>query len=244
MRRFGVPCALVAALAVPVAASAFAGPPRRQPADPRVLHGSLLGRSVEGRPIGIWERGDPGAARRVLVVGCIHGNENAGIAVANRLMSIPLPPDLDLWVIPSANPDGVARRTRTNAHGADLNRNFGWHSHRIGRLGDLQYSGTRPLSEPETRVLVKTIDRLRPDMTVWFHQPLDVVDESGGALAVERRFAALTGMRMQRLPRYPGGVTNWQNANFPGTTAFVVELPAGPLSPERAAALAAAVVAP
>jgi succinylglutamate desuccinylase len=26
----------------------------------------------------IFERGDPTAARRILVVGCIHGNERAG----------------------------------------------------------------------------------------------------------------------------------------------------------------------
>jgi hypothetical protein len=59
---------------------------------------------------------------------------------------------------------------------------------------------------------------------------------------VERRFAGLVGMRLLRLARYPGGVTNWQNANFPGTTAFVVELPAGPLRGERAVDFARAVV--
>jgi murein peptide amidase A len=219
------------------------GPPRRQPADPWVVHGSLLGRSLLGRPIAIFERGDPDAPRRVLVVGCIHGSENAGIAVANRLQSIPLPPELDLWVIPSANPDGVAQGTRTNGRGVDLNRNFGWRWRAIGRPGDPQYSGTGPLSEPETKLLVRTINRLRPDVTIWFHQPIGVVDESGGDLAVERRFASLARMSLLRLPRYPGGVTNWQNANFPGTTAFVVELPPGPLSATRADELAEAVVA-
>ncbi|MDP9260569.1 MAG: hypothetical protein M3O89_01205 [Actinomycetota bacterium] len=34
---------------------------------------------------------------------------------------------------------------------------------------------------------------------------------------------------LRRLPRYPGGATDWQNARFPGTTAFVVELPPGTL---------------
>ena len=81
-------------------------------------------------------------------------------------------------------------------------------------------------------------------MTIWFHQPIGVVDESGGDRGIERRFAKLTGMRLQRLPRYPGGVTNWQNANFPGATAFVVELPWGRLSSERAVDLARAVVTP
>ncbi len=233
----------VFALALPIAAQSALGPPKRQPADPRVVHKSLLGRSLLGRPISIFERGDPTAARRVLVVGCIHGNEAAGIAVANRLRSTPLPPGLDLWVIPNANPDGVARGTRTNGRGVDLNRNFGWRWRPIGRRGDLQYSGAGPLSEPETRLLARAISRVQPTVTIWFHQPIGVVDASGGVLAVERRFAGAAGMRVLRLPRYPGGVTNWQNANFPGTTAFVVELPAGRLAPRRAVQLAEAVVA-
>jgi protein MpaA len=146
-------------------------------------------------------------------------------------------------VIPSANPDGVARGTRTNGRGVDLNRNFGWHWHPIGRRGDLQYSGAGPLSEPETRLLVEAIERIRPSVTIWFHQPIGVVDASGGDLAVERHFADAAGMRVRRLPRYPGGVTNWQNANFPGTTAFVVELPPGRLAPRRADRIAQAVLA-
>jgi protein MpaA len=233
----------VVALALPIGARSSLGPPKRQPADPRVVHESLLGRSLLGRRISIFERGDPTADRRILVVGCIHGNEAAGIAVAKHLRSIPLPTGLDLWVIPSANPDGVARGTRTNGRGVDLNRNFGWRWRPIGRRGDLQYSGVGALSEPETRLLAKAIARIRPDVTIWFHQPIGVVDASGGDVAVERRFADAAGMRVLRLPRYPGGVTNWQNATFPGTTAFVVELPAGRLAPERAVQLAQAVVA-
>ena len=31
--------------------------------------------------------------------------------------------------------------------------------------------------------------------------------------------------RTTRLPRYPGSATSWQDHAFPGTTAFVVELP-------------------
>src|SRR2546421_3370489 len=69
--------------------------------------------------------------------------------------------------------------------------------------------------------------RLRPRVTIWFHQPFGVVDESGGSLAVEREFASLIGLPLRRLQRFPGGATYWENAHLPGTTAFVVEFPPG-----------------
>jgi hypothetical protein len=40
-------------------------------------------------------------------------------------------------------------------------------------------------------------------------------------------------MRTAHLTRYPGSVVGWQNHTFPGTTAFVVELPAGPVPKQR-----------
>ena len=47
-------------------------------------HWMLLGRSEQGRPILADRVGDP-AGTRVLVFGCIHGNETAGIAIARAL---------------------------------------------------------------------------------------------------------------------------------------------------------------
>jgi protein MpaA len=66
---------------------------------------------------------------------------------------------------------------------------------------------------------------LRPTVSVWFHQPEGAVDQSGGSLAAERRFATLSGLPLRRLPRYPGSAVSWQDATWAGTTAFVVELP-------------------
>jgi murein peptide amidase A len=195
-------------------------------ADPSGHHQTVLGRSVDGRRIVAIEIGDFDAARRVLVVGCIHGNEPAGIAIANRLSHISPPHELDLWVVPVLNPDGVAERTRGNADGVDLNRNFPW---RWRPLSGLFYSGQRPLSEPESRIAARLIRRARPQISIWFHQHMDLVDESGGNASVEQRFAALVGLPLTRLTREPGSAVGWENHAFPGTTAFVVELPAGSL---------------
>jgi len=186
----------------------------------------VLGRSVDGRAIVAFEVGDTDSGRRELVVGCIHGNEAAGLAVARRLQHAS-PPGLDLWIVPVLNPDGLVAGTRRNAHGVDLNRNFPW---RWQRLGGVFYSGPRPLSEPESRIAYRLIRRVRPHVSIWFHQHLDVVDKSGGSVTVEERFADLVGLRLVRLTREPGSVVGWENQRFPGTTAFVVELPTGKLS--------------
>ncbi len=195
--------------------------------DPSVHRRIRLGRSVLGRPVVAFKLGDRDARRRLLVVGCIHGDEPAGIAVAHRLETGPSPRETQVWVVNNLNPDGVAAGTRQNANRVDLNRNFTWRWRSLGRPGDQQYSGPKPLSEPESRIAESLILRLRPRITVWFHQPLGVIDESGGRLGIERRFSSLTDLPLRRLTRYPGSAAGWQNHRLISSTAFVSELPAG-----------------
>ncbi len=182
----------------------------------------MIGHSVRGRPIVATLSGDATAPERVVVIGCVHGDEPAGMRVARELVASARLPDAAIWVVPSLNPDGVAAGTRGNAHGVDLNRNFpfDWQP-----LGGLEYSGTHALSEPESRAAQRLILRVKPDLTIWFHQPLDLVDRSGGDPMIERRFSQLIGLPLVRLSRYPGSASSWQNHALPGSTAFVVELP-------------------
>jgi protein MpaA len=191
----------------------------------------ILGRSVRGRPIVAVALGDPDAPRSLLAVGAIHGNESAGTAIARELENSSPPRQAMLWIIPDLNPDGVAAGRRQNARGVDLNRNFPWHWRHLERRGDLQYSGPRVLSEPESRIARNLILRVRPRITIWFHQPLAVVDESGGDIRIERSFARLVGLPLTRLKRYPGSAASWQDHRLEGSTAFVVELPPGNLAP-------------
>ena len=206
------------------------GVARAKPSDPTVVRDELLGRSALDRPIHVVEVGDPDEMRKVLVVGCIHGDEPQGIRIAQALAATKPSTNVDLWIIPTLNPDGVAAHTRQNAHGVDLNRNFPWRWRRLGSRGYRYYSGPRPLSEPETRLAARIILRLRPVVSIWFHQPYGLVDESGGDLNLERRFASLVDLPLVRLQRFPGSVVSWENHTLPGTTAFVVELDAGALS--------------
>jgi murein peptide amidase A len=202
------------------------------------VRATALGRSLQGRRIVAYELGAPSSPRKVLVVGCIHGNECAGIAILDRLRRLGPIPGVDLWLMPDANPDGRAAGIRANSRGVDLNRNFPW---RWRPLVGVNYSGAGPASERETRIAMRLIRRLRPKVTIWFHQHLNMVVLTAGNLGLQRRFARLAGLRAGRLPSYPGTATGWSNATLAGSTAFVVELPGGRLPARAVTRLARAV---
>ncbi len=169
-----------------------------------------LGRSYGGRPIEVVHVA--GAGQRILVVGCIHGDECEGLEVTRLLERSH--PKADLWLLHQLNPDGYARRSRTNAHGVDLNRDF-------------LAAGQR-----ETRIARKLILRLKPDVTIWFHQPQSLVRAWGPSRAVARRYARLAGVPYRAWEWPPGSASRWQNGL--GQISFVVELGSGEL-PDAAA---------
>ena len=201
----------------------------------------LIGRSVRGRPIYAYRLGQSGA-RPVLVVGCIDGDEPAGIAIVTALRRMQPPTGVDLWLVPTINPDGLAAGTTGNAHGVDLNRNFPYAWRHLGGSGHLD-SGPRPLSEPESRAIHRFLLRVKPRHAIWFHQPLGLVDDSQGSRRLERIFARLIRLPLRPLTDYPGSITNWENHRFPRSTAFVTELPQGPLGHPRALRYADAILA-
>ncbi len=183
-----------------------------------------IGKSVQGRSIEAIETGDPASRVKVVVVGCIHGDEPAGITITRILAERTAPAGVDLWLIPDMNPDGVAAHTRENARGVDLNRNFPWEWQKPARQA-WAYTPHGPLSEPESRAVYRLLLKLRPKLVIWYHQALGVVDESGGAIGLERAYSSLVHLPLRRLTRYPGSGTSWVDHHFPGSTSFVVELP-------------------
>jgi protein MpaA len=187
----------------------------------------VIGRSVMGRPITAQVLGPDSARRRILLVGCIHGNECAGVRILTALARQRVPAGVQLWLVRQLNPDGTAAGSRQNADGVDLNRNFPFQWSPIS--SPTYDSGPRPVSEPETRAAVKLIRAIRPAVTVWYHQHMDLIDMAGGDRGVARRYAQLSHLRATCLPFLPGTAPGWENHTFPGTTSFVVELPAGPV---------------
>jgi N-acetylmuramoyl-L-alanine amidase-like protein/zinc carboxypeptidase len=201
-----------------------------------------VGRSARGRPIRAVRVGPQNAPVKVLVVGRIHGDEPGGEAVTARLRRARPPRGVALWIVDDMNPDGSRANTRQNANGVDLNRNFSHRWRAMFAPFDQNYSGTGPLSEPESRAATALIERIRPRLTVWYHQELRMVVRSGGDPALERLYARVSGLPRRSLPPYPGTATSWQNHRFPDDTAFVVELD-GSVSSREATRNARAVMA-
>jgi protein MpaA len=169
----------------------------------------------------------------VLVVGSIHGNETEGRRVVRRLRRHygNHLHGVDLWTIQTVNPDGVAAGTRGNAHGVDLNRNFaaGW---KPIPPSSGYYSGPKPFSEPETRAVRVLLRRIRPDVTVWYHQPFGrtLIPCNRRGRRVALRYARLSGLPARDcFPTPPGAATGWQDEALK-EKAFVAEFPAGRLS--------------
>jgi protein MpaA len=209
---------------------AFAETPRR-PGNLLARTG-VVGHSMQGRPIEVRQVGDPKWPGELLVFGCIHGDECGASALEPTTSGCP-DPSADILLVPNLDPDGSAARSRLNADGVDLNRNFnaGWQP--AGRPGDPEYPGPRPFSEPETRLAARIVHGLEPAATVWFHQyrgARPFVRAWGQSTAAGRHFAALARMPFRHM-RWPAGTgPNWQNHRF-AAPASVVELPQGRLAP-------------
>ena len=199
-----------------------------------VVRSDVVGESTRGQEIRAFTLGS--GRPRILVVGMVHGNEPAGSVVATRLLHAKPPSRGSVTVVQDLNPDGHAAKRRANARGVDLNRNF------PGTWEPISTSGHAPASEQETKVAMQLIRRLRPDVTIWFHQPQGLVRASGPSVPIARRYARLAGMRFARLPWPPGSATAWQHGAMPGSRAFVVELAPGELGIREAGRYAQAVL--
>jgi protein MpaA len=193
----------------------------------------IVGHSVEHRPIVVRRLGDRrGAAVRVLVVGDIHGNERAGERIVARLRHVRTPHGVQLWLVRTANPDGVALGTRQDARGVDLNRNFPYRW-RPGPRGTY-YPGPRAASEPETRALMRLVHRVRPDLAIFYHQHLHMVVRAPSAdLRLQRAYARRTGLPLGRVPGLHGTAVSWENHLVRSGSAFVVELGSGRADADR-----------
>ena len=202
-----------------------------------------LGRSSGGRPIHGRRLGGAGAA--LLVMGGIHGDEPASVAavvaLAARMLARADPPPIPVWLLPAANPDGLAGASKNSARDVDLNRNFPARSfttdHRPG-----YFPGPAPLSEPETRLIASLIDGDDGGVAavVAVHAPFGCVNYDGPAAAWAEAVAAACGWPAQADIGYPtpGSLGSWLGVDR-GLPVLTLELPARELGVHAARAAAA-----
>jgi protein MpaA len=242
MRKSLTVALLVAGLAAPAALAPVAGASAR-PAEARVgtvrvaaagdqsavLEKRVIGTSVKGRKIWAFHLGNPRSSKKVLLISGIHGDERASARTLRALRDGRPIDRADIWVVPVMNPDGVARDTRKNARGVDLNRNFstGWK-----KLTGATNSGRKAFSEPETRAIRDFADEIEPRYTVSYHQPLNGIDiRDTGNKAWAKRLA-----KEIRLPKKAfdcfsachGTYSMWFRKHHRNGAVITVELPAKP----------------
>jgi hypothetical protein len=223
---------MVAALvAAPLAIPASSAAPGPEAARGNVLAKKVIGHSVRGRPIVAWHLDDrPVDGRKgptVLLIAAMHGDEGAPRQILDSLRHARAIHGVDLWLVPTYNPDGLAAHTRRNGHGVDLNRNYPYHW--VDLDGSYE-SGPHPSSEPETRAMMKFLGGLQPDYVLSFHQPLHGVDTDTKRPKFSRRVAHFLHLPVKTLSC--GGVchgtmTGWYNHNFKGL-ALTIEYGARP----------------
>jgi murein peptide amidase A len=227
---------IAAGLALAAVAAGFAGGAVAGRQAEQASERILLGRSVQNRAITAVQIGDPAGTRVALVVGVIHGDERAGRGIVDAIERRAAQQGEELkgtqlWAIQTVNPDGQRAHARKNAHGVDLNRNFPYRWRDDVPHSNGYYPGPRPSSEPETRAVMAFVRQIQPDLSIWYHQPWGAVLACKGRPAIAAEYAKLVGMHTSCRGRgLHGTAISWETHTFPGSSAFVVEMPSGTIS--------------
>jgi len=216
--------------AAPTSAPSFFGDPE------------TIGTSVQGRPLVVYRLGT-GPIKRALI-GAIHGGYEWNTAelmtaTLKHLRDQPdlIPPELTLYILPIANPDGYAAGTdpivaRMNGNGVDLNRNWDYRWRMRATHGTRPVSaGTEPFSEPETRAIRDFVVGHKIEAVIIYHSAYSAVFQGAGVMTsktveLAKLIAQATGYRYAP-EGVPGQITTGNAIDYltvHGIDAIEVEL--------------------
>ncbi len=213
-------CALFAALTSTGCFQAVKYPelvesPAAQPVAPAAQY-SVVGTSVHRRSIMCLTLGEGQDVTFILAT--IHGDEPAGTPLVRRLATyLRQHPEMlegrKVVLLRLANPDGLAHKSRYNAHGVDLNRNFA----AANRKNSRQF-GLAPLSEPESNAIRQIILDYRPDRIVSVHQRAPnrpgCIDYDGPAAGLAEHMARYCDLPVTRLGSMPGSLGSYAGVSL------------------------------
>lgn len=145
---------------------------------------------------------------KVLVIGCMHGDEPQGEYLINEYLKNNA--DTKLLLIPCLNPDGVKAQTRVNSNSVDLNRNFPTKNWELTEKNNF-YGGNEPASEIETRFLISVIEEFKPELILTLHAPYKVVNYDGNALDIANKISEIIKYPVEASIGYPtpGSFGTW-----------------------------------
>lgn len=190
--------------------------------------------SREGRPIfhADFDSNDK-RGKRILALGLIHGDEPlAGeLTLEWSVRLAKLDKFRSTWrIIPILNPDGLIRKSRPNAAGVDLNRNFptrDWNEEaksyweKSQKKSDRRFPGDTAASEPETKCVIAHIKDFKPDFIVSNHTPYRVLDFDGPKIS----FPKYKDLPWRALGNFPGSLGRymWRDYQIPVLTVELGE---------------------
>lgn len=145
---------------------------------------------------------------KVLVIGCMHGDEPQGEYLINEYLKNNA--DTKLLLIPCLNPDGVKAQTRVNSNGVDLNRNFPTKNWELTEKNNF-YGGNEAASEIETQFLISVIEEFKPELILTLHAPYKVVNYDGNALDIANKISEIIKYPVEASIGYPtpGSFGTW-----------------------------------
>lgn len=206
------------------------------------------GTSNNGRALVYADFGNEKAANVTLILTMVHGDEITplylGVEIIHWLKEHESElKDNRIIVAPLVNPDGFYRnpRTRMNAHGVDVNRNFATKDWEMGakkwktafRSDPRRFPGSAPRSEPETIFQEELIRQYMPQKIMSVHSPLNHMDYDGPtALSLNKfpRDYVHECIRLQRELKakstgyFPGSLGNYAGREL-GIPTITLELP-------------------
>ena len=167
----------------------------------------FAGVSVENRPIMYSVIGN--GSDVTFIIGGIHGDEPASPQLTNQLADY-LNQNQNILIgrkvviLPVANPDGLAYKTRANANKVDINRNFPADN----RINDPNY-GSSGLSEPESHIIYTLIQQYKPARIVSIHQPYACIDYDGQAEELAQQMALHCDLPVEKVGALPGSLGSY-----------------------------------
>jgi protein MpaA len=206
------------------------------------------GASNEGRSLVYAEFGNAQASNVTLILTMVHGDEITPLYIGLEVIHWLKVHESELKdsrviVAPLVNPDGFYRapKTRMNAHGVDVNRNFATKDWEAGakkwktafRSDPRRFPGSAPRSEPETIFQEELIRVFTPQKIMSVHSPLNHMDYDGPSALSLNKFPREYVHECVRLQRelkakstgyFPGSLGNYAGREL-GIPTITLELP-------------------